>query len=104
MGPAIANLITFTIYNAIRYFFLLKKFKLQPFNLKTIYTIVLGIAVYYCCYFLFNTMHGFFGLILRSILYLVLFIAGTLLLKLSPDIMPVWQTFKKKLGIKKGEQ
>jgi hypothetical protein len=49
-------------------------------------------------------MHGFAGLILRSILYLVLFIAGTLLLKLSPDIMPVWQTFKKKLGIKKGEQ
>ena len=34
---------------------------------------------------------------------LVLFIAGTFLLKLSPDIMPVWQTLQKRLGIKKGD-
>jgi O-antigen/teichoic acid export membrane protein len=103
MGPAIANLITFTIYNAIRYWFLIKKFKLQPFTLKTVYTMLLGIAAYYCCYFLFDTVHGFTGMILRSTLYLVLFIGGILLLKLSPDVMPVWQTFKKKLGIKKGD-
>jgi hypothetical protein len=103
MGPAIANLITFTIYNAIRYWFLMKKFKLQPFTIKTIYTIILGIATYYCCYFLFDNIHGFTGMILRSTVYLVLFIAGTLFLKLSPDIMPVWQTLQKKLGIKKGD-
>jgi O-antigen/teichoic acid export membrane protein len=103
MGPAIANLITFTIYNAIRYWFLIKKFDLQPFNLKTVYTIVLGIAAYYCCYLLFNNMHGFAGMIVRSTLYLLLFVTGTLLLKLSPDIMPVWQTLIKKLGIKKGD-
>ncbi len=102
MGPAIANLITFTIYNAIRYWFLIKKFQLQPFTLKTVYTIILGIAAYYCCYFLFNHIHGFAGIILRSTVYLVLFIAGTLYLKLSPDIMPVWLTLVKKLGIKKG--
>lgn len=103
MGPAIANLITFTIYNAIRYWFLIKKFKLQPFTLKTIYTIVLGIAAYYCCYFLFENIHGFAAMIVRSTVYLVLFIAGTLYLKLSPDIMPVWLTIVQKLGIKKGD-
>ena len=103
MGPAIANLITFTIYNAIRYWFLIKKFNLQPFTVKTIYTIVLGVAAFYGCYFLFNNLHGFAGMLSRSILFLILFIGGTFLLKLSPDVMPVWHTFQKKLGIKKGD-
>ncbi len=103
MGPAIANLITFTIYNAIRYVFLIKKFNLQPFTIKTVYTLILGIASYYCCYLLFNDLHGFAGMIVRSTLFLVLFIAGTFLLKLSPDVIPVWQTLQKRLGIKKGD-
>ncbi|MFZ1307228.1 MAG: polysaccharide biosynthesis C-terminal domain-containing protein, partial [Ferruginibacter sp.] len=103
MGPAIANLITFTIYNAIRYGYLMKKFNLQPFSVKTVYTILLGVATFYCCYFLFDDLHGFGAMVARSSIFLVLFIAGTFLLKLSPDIMPVWQTLQKRLGIKKGD-
>lgn len=104
MGPAIANLITFTIYNIIRYVFLIKKFSLQPFTAKTIYTIVLGFAAFYCCWFLFNNMHGFIAMVIRSVAFLILFVGGTMLLKLSPDLLPVWRTFQKKLGIKKGDQ
>jgi O-antigen/teichoic acid export membrane protein len=103
MGPAIANLISFTIYNAIRYFFLIRKFNLQPFTVKTVYTIILGIGTYYCCYFLFNNLHGIIGMIARSTLFLTLFIAGTFLLKLSPDVMPLWKVVQKRLGIKKGD-
>ena len=103
MGPAIANLITFTIYNVIRYCFLIKKFNLQPFTIKTVYTLILGVGAYYCCYLLFSDLHGFGAMIMRSTLFLVLFIAGAFLLKLSPDIMPVWQTLQKRLGIKKGD-
>lgn len=103
MGPAIANLITFTIYNSIRYWFLIRKFNLQPFTLKTLYTLLLGIASFYCCWFLFDAMHGFAGMAIRSISFIVLYLAGTKLLSLSPDIKPVWQTFQKRLGIKKGD-
>ena len=103
MGPAIANLITFTIYNCIRYWFLISKFNLQPFTLKTLYTLLLGIASFYCCWFLFDAMHGFAGMAIRSISFIVLYLAGTKLLSLSPDIKPVWQTFQKRLGIKKGD-
>ena len=102
-GPAIANLITFTIYNAIRYWFLIKKFNLQPFTIKTFYTLLLAAVTFYCCYFLFKNIHGFTGMISRSAFFLVLFVAGTLSLKLSPDLVPVWQTFIKRLGIKKGD-
>jgi O-antigen/teichoic acid export membrane protein len=103
MGPAIANLISFTIYNVIRYFFLIKKFKLQPFTVKTVYTILLGIATYFCCYFLFNSWHGLTAMIARSTLFLTLFIAGVFLFKLSPDVMPIWLVLQKRLGIKKGD-
>jgi O-antigen/teichoic acid export membrane protein len=101
VGPAIANLISFTIYNAIRYFFLLKKFILQPFTKETIYTILLGIASFYSTHFLFNNQQGFIWLVVRSLCFIGLYGSGTLLLKLSPDIMPVWQTILKKIGIKK---
>ncbi|MEP7239225.1 MAG: lipopolysaccharide biosynthesis protein [Ferruginibacter sp.] len=103
MGPAIANLITFSIYNAIRYWFLIKKYNLQPFTLKTLYTLILGLATFYCCYFLFNNIHGFGGMIMRSVLFLVVFIAGTFFLKLSPDLIPVWHSLQKRMGIKKGD-
>jgi O-antigen/teichoic acid export membrane protein len=99
-GPAIANLFSFTVYNVIRYWFLKKKFNLEPFNIKTLYTIVLGIVCYYCCFFLFRNMHGFIGLMLRSLVFIAIYFAGTLWLNLSADILPVWHTIKSKLGMK----
>jgi O-antigen/teichoic acid export membrane protein len=99
VGPAIATLISYTIYNAIRYVFLLKKFGLQPFNYKTGLTLLLALAGYYCSYILFNHIHGYLAMTLRSVFFLVVYIGGTLLLKLSPDVIPVWNTLKKKLMI-----
>jgi O-antigen/teichoic acid export membrane protein len=49
VGPAIANLIAITIYNAIRYFFLLRKFNLQPFSAKTVYTVLLCAVCFMIC-------------------------------------------------------
>ncbi|HMG81491.1 MAG TPA: polysaccharide biosynthesis C-terminal domain-containing protein [Ferruginibacter sp.] len=99
IGPAIANLFSFTVYNAIRFWFLNKKFKLQPFNAKTLYTIVLGIVCYYCCYFLLKDYHSFLAMLIKSIFFIAMYVAGTFLLKLSDDVLPVWQTIQKKLGI-----
>ena len=102
-GPAISNLITFSIYNAIRYWFLISKFNLQPFTLKTVYTVILGITGYFTCYFLFYNLHGFTGIIARSAAFILLFGTASFILKLSPDLLPVWNTIQKKLGIKKGD-
>jgi len=104
MGPAIANLITFSIYNAVRYFFLLKKFNLQPFDKKTVYTIILAFVCFGFCYFLFDRMNGFGGIVLRSMVFLIMYIAASFMLKLSPDLIPVWHATLKKIGIKKGDQ
>lgn len=98
IGPAISNLIAFTIYNAIRYFFLLKKYKMQPFTIKSLYTIALGLAGYFVCYYLFHNEQGFWWIVLRSSVFCLIYISGVLLLRISPDIEPVWNTVKKKLG------
>lgn len=102
VGPAIANLFTFTVYNAIRFWYLKKKFNMQPFTKETFYTILLGISAFYCCYFLFDSYQGFSWLVIRSACFILLYGSGTLLLNLSSDILPVWHTIQKKAGIKKG--
>jgi O-antigen/teichoic acid export membrane protein len=102
MGPAISNLISFSLYNAIRYLFLIKRFKMQPFSLKTVYTILLGGMAYYVAYLLFKNQTGIIWIITRSCCFVALYVTGTLVLKLSPDIQPVWNTVLKRLGIKKG--
>ncbi|MBC7890520.1 MAG: polysaccharide biosynthesis C-terminal domain-containing protein [Ferruginibacter sp.] len=103
VGPAIANLITFSVYNAIRFWYLQKKFNMQPFTKETLYTIILGITAFYCCYFLFDRYTGFLWLVTRSTCFIAIYASGTLLLKLSSDILPVWNTILKKLGKKRGE-
>ncbi len=45
IGPAIATLISYTIYNAIRYIFLLRKFGSATFQLKIRLTLLLALQV-----------------------------------------------------------
>jgi O-antigen/teichoic acid export membrane protein len=101
IGPAISNLIAFTVYNLIRYLFLWNKFRMQPFTQKTLYTILLSGFCYFTCFWLFNQYQGIQWMFLRSSLFLLLFIAGMSLLKLTPDIQPVLATVKKRLKIGK---
>ena len=101
MGPAIANLFSFTIYNLIRFWYLKKKFNMQPFTLKSLYTIILGIVSFYVCFYLFDSYHGFIWLVIRSNCFIGLYGCGTILLKLSSDIIPIWNSFQKRLGFNK---
>ena len=101
IGPAIANLIAYTIYNLIRYLFLWNKFKMQPFTLKSFYTVLLGTACYFICFWLFSEHQGIQWMFLRSSLFLLLFVGGTLVLRLTPDIQPVMATIKKRLKLGK---
>jgi O-antigen/teichoic acid export membrane protein len=97
VGPAIANLFSLTIYNAIRYTFLFRKFKMQPFNARTLYTLVTAAICFVICYLLFNKYTGIEWLILRSVTFLALYIGTILSLNISPDIVPVLKTVKKRL-------
>jgi len=99
IGPAVADLITFAIYNGIRWAFLYRKFGMQPFTKKTIYTLGVGLLGYFICHALLAGVHGFPGLFSRSLVFIGIFAAGVLGLRLSDDVLPVWNTLKKKMGL-----
>ena len=101
LGPPIASLMSFTVYNTIRYWFLWHKYQLQPFTIKTLYTILLALGTYGVCYFLMDAHTGFWWMVLRSILFIILFGYGVVSLQLSKDVSPIWNTIQKKIGIKK---
>ena len=100
IGPAIASLVSINIYNIIRIIFLWKKFKLFPLTIHSLQTILLAAASYGICYFTCKEIHGIAGMFIRSIAFIFLYAAGTVYWKLSPDIYPVVQTIKKRLGWK----
>jgi O-antigen/teichoic acid export membrane protein len=99
IGPAIANLFSFSVYNVIRYIFLLRKFKMQPFDRKTLYTIILATADFVICHYLFASRQGIVWIAARSITFMAIYLAATIYFELSPDVLPVWQTVKKRIGI-----
>jgi O-antigen/teichoic acid export membrane protein len=101
IGTGAAQLISITIYNAIRIIFLWKKFRLFPFTIQTVYTILLATACFFACYFSFRSIDGIPGMFIRSIVFVALYAAGAIGMKLSPDIQPVIVTIKKRLGMKK---
>lgn len=97
VGPAFSNLISFTIYNLIRYLFLLKKFKMQPFDAKSAYSLLLGGVSFLLAYFLFNDQSGFIWIVARSFVFLGVYLTGIFALNLTPDALPVLLTLKKKI-------
>lgn len=103
LGAGAANLILVAVFNGIRYFYLWYHFKLQPFNIKTVYGILLPVVLILITTLVINTPWMLVNIILRSIIYVTGFVAGTLLLDISEDARGVFETVKKKLGIKKPE-
>lgn len=101
MGPAIANIISFSVYNSIRYWFLWKKFKMQPFSVKTIEVIIIAAASYFASYFLFNAIEGLTGLILRTAFFISSFTIAVYLRKITPDLQPVVENILIRMKIKK---
>ncbi len=99
IGPAISNLIAFTTYNAIRYVFLYRKFKMQPFTIKTLYTLLLGLGSFLICYFLFGQFQGLLWIVVRSVVFFIIYGGGAILLNLSPDVKPVLGTIRNKIGL-----
>jgi O-antigen/teichoic acid export membrane protein len=98
LGPALANLISITVYNIVRIAFLWKKFRLFPFTIQSLYTVLIAALCYAICYFTFINMHGFAGLVLRSLAFIVLYGGAMLYFRLSPDILPVIESIRKRFS------
>lgn len=101
IGAAYAHLIAFSVYNAIRIIFLKRKFNMQPFSTKTAYAIVLAFIAYTICYYSFLSLHTFAGIVIKSLVFLALYGGSVIYFKLSPDVLPVWESIQTKAGKKR---
>ena len=101
IGAGYSNLISFTIYNAIRIVFLKRKFNMHPFSNKTLYSIGLAFACFALCYYTFHNLHGFFAMVLKGSVFTALYAGFILYFDLSPDVLPVWDNLKKRAGRKR---
>ncbi len=101
IGAGYSNVISFSIYNVIRIIFLQRKFNMHPFSNKTIYAIIFAFACYALCYYSFRSLHGFFPMVLKSIVFIALYGGAILYFDLSPDVLPVWDNIKKRAGRKR---
>jgi O-antigen/teichoic acid export membrane protein len=100
IGPAIANLVSFTVYNFTRYWFLWKKFALQPFTNKTPEVIVIATAVYALVHFTLNTIPGLGGLVARTVAFAGFFGIAVYLRNIYPDVKPVVNSQLKKARLR----
>ena len=100
-GSALSNLIAFAIYNMVRLLFIYKKFSMQPFTYKTVYAVLITVAIYALCYFALNNMHGWIAIFLRSGIFVLLFALAVIKFRISPDADFLLAYANAKLGINK---
>jgi O-antigen/teichoic acid export membrane protein len=97
LGPALANLVSFSIYNFIRYIFLWKKFKMQPFSTKTLEVLLIAIGTYFICHYLFIKTNGLLAIIGTTVLYAAIFFILVYARKISPDFNQIGEKMMKRL-------
>jgi O-antigen/teichoic acid export membrane protein len=101
IGSAYAQLISFIIYNAIRFEFIRRAFKMQPFNSKTVYSILLAVFAFVIAYFIGTYVQGLLGIFIRGIIFSGLMIGGVFAFKLTPDahqLLEKWKPLSKQIG------
>jgi O-antigen/teichoic acid export membrane protein len=97
IGPAIANLASFSVYNAVRIWFLWKKFRMQPFSHKTTEVILIATAGYLVTELIFQNMRGWVPLFGTTILFTAIFAGGIYFRNISPDVKPIIFNMLKRL-------
>lgn len=85
-GAALASAISVLSFNSMRFTFILKKFKIQPFTPNTIKVLVIGAATFILTAFLPTFSSLYFDIILRSSLIFVVYSGLVLMFKASEDL------------------
>ena len=98
IGAAYATLLSRTIFNAIRYVFLLKVYNLQPFTWKTGLAALLPVVVYLVVNFSVNLANPLLNMAVRTILFVGLYAFLLIQLKVSEDVQQVYGTIRKRVG------
>lgn len=86
MGSAYATLISFLIYNSLRFYYIKRLFKLQPFTMKNLYALFLGAACFVPVWYLPFVGNIYIDSVLKTILFATVFVWAFYRFKISADI------------------
>ncbi len=96
-GTAYADIISIVVYNFIRYEFLRRRYKMQPFNYKNILAILVALTAYFIAFYVCKNLVGIVGIILRAAIFSTTIILGIFALKLTPDAIQLWDRWALKI-------
>ena len=99
IGSAYAQLISMSVYNYIRFEFIRRKFKMQPFDGKTVITLILTAVAFGIAYLVGGFFIRWVAIIIKFILFSGIMITGIFTFRLSPDAHQLLYKLKLKLGM-----
>jgi O-antigen/teichoic acid export membrane protein len=97
IGSGYAELISFFVFNLIRYVFIWVKFGLQPFTVDTLKAIGVSLVAYFGTVWIPFMIHPIIDIAIKGALFAVIFASLILVLKVSEDINSTVTTTINKL-------
>tara|TARA_B100000513_G_scaffold87898_1_gene36758 strand:- start:1797 stop:3281 length:1485 start_codon:yes stop_codon:yes gene_type:complete len=96
-GAAFATALSIFLFNFIKFVFIYVKVKLHPFDIKTLYSILLLLFVYYVVDSLYLDFNPYLNILLNSSISLIIFVPILLYTKLSLELLSIYNNFKNRL-------
>jgi O-antigen/teichoic acid export membrane protein len=96
IGSAYSNLIVYSAYNCTRFFFIWKKYRMQPFSVNTLYVVLLGLLCYIIGMQSDVMQNSILNAIIRCMVVLLFFIIPVLAFKLSSDFTLLYNQMLQK--------
>jgi len=97
LGASIATASSILFYNSIKFFFVWRKLKLQPFTKETVYILILSAVLFGISYAVPTLQNMYVDLIIRSILIALVYSLISYSLELSEDLNRVGKKIFNKL-------
>ena len=98
MGPAYGNLIALGTFNLIRFIFIWKLFRFQPFTGNNLKSLIIAIAAFAVVWIIPGTGHIFPDIMLKSLLFMTLYGWLVIRLKISTDITELFDIVKSRFN------
>lgn len=98
IGSAYSNLIAYTLYNSTRFFFIYKKYNMQPLTINTLYVILLAIATYVVSMLFVKFENIYLHIILNVFVVLIGFIIPIIYFNISSDFKLLYHQVLNRIG------
>tara|TARA_R100000935_G_scaffold22513_1_gene41427 strand:- start:934 stop:1290 length:357 start_codon:yes stop_codon:yes gene_type:complete len=86
LGAALASFLAFAVYNISKLLIVLKKFKMQPFTMNTVYILLFITGLTATFYFWEFPFHPIINIALKSIIVSLIYVAIAIRFNFSEDV------------------